>query len=389
MIYFDNSATTLIKPPQVAEAVFQAIQSQEIGNPSRGSHAPALRALRQVEQTRIKTAHLFHAPDPSQVSFTLNATYALNLLLKSLLGPGDAVITTRQEHNSVLRPLYQLEKEGLQIDFVDLDEEGRLQGEQLGRCWKKNTKAVILNHMSNVTGQVADLKRAGEFCHARGALLIVDAAQSAGLIPIDMQDLQIDALCFTGHKSLYGPQGTGGICLNHPGLELKPVFSGGSGNRSYAPEMPATMPGIYEAGTLNVHGLAGLEAGLDYLAEKTIVAIQKHVQNLTLRFTEQVTEIPEIELYGCDLARLKSNPEEHGPIVSLNLSGWESGDLAEVLYEEYGICVRSGAHCAPLIHQHFDTVERGMVRFSFSSFNTEEEVAEAVQALKELAGESE
>lgn len=385
MYYFDNSATTLIKPPQVAAAVYHAIQSQTIGNPARGSHAPALQALRHVEQVRLKIAQLVNAQDVSQVSFTSNATVALNLLLKSLFTSTDAVITTENEHNSVLRPLYQLEKEGMQLDFLTLDRLGRVRLDQLESLLKENTKAVVINHMSNVTGQLTDLKKVGAFCQKYNLLLIVDAAQSAGVVPIDMVEMQIDALCFTGHKSLYGPQGTGGIVLNNPTLNLKTVFSGGSGSHSYDKEMPHQMPGFFEPGTLNVHGLAGLEAGLDFIEEQSVESIQKELQEITLLFLEQVTAISRIQVYGNDLKQAKENPENHGAVVSLNLAGWSSGDLADVLYEEYDICVRSGAHCAPLVHKHFETVKTGMVRFSFSSFNTKEEVNIAVKALSELA----
>ncbi|MCA9765161.1 MAG: aminotransferase class V-fold PLP-dependent enzyme [Carnobacterium sp.] len=385
MDYFDNGATTLIKPPQVADAVYQAIQSQTIGNPARGSHAPALQALRQAEQTRIKIAQLFHAQDASQISFTSNATMAFNLLLKSVLNPTDAVITTKNEHNSVLRPLYQLEKEGLQLDFLELDERGQVRLDQLEQLTKKNTKAIVINHMSNVTGQITDLKKVGAYCREKHILLIVDAAQSAGVVPIDVVEMQIDGLCFTGHKSLYGPQGTGGIVLNQPNFNLKTVFSGGSGSHSYDKEMPQQMPGLFEPGTLNVHGLAGLEAGLDYVAERSVESIQKQLQELTLFFLEEVSIIPEITIYGCNLKSLKENPEQHGAVISLNLAGWSSGDLADVLYEEYDICVRSGAHCAPLVHEHYHTIESGMVRFSFSSFNTKAEINRAIEALTELA----
>lgn len=385
MYYFDNSATTLIKPPQVADAVYHAIQSQTIGNPARGSHAPALQALRQAERTRMKVAQLFNAPDASQVSFTSNATFAFNLLLKSLLNSKDAVITTKNEHNSVLRPLYQLEKEGLQLDFLALDNRGQVRLDQLESLLKENTKAIIINHMSNVTGQIANLKKVGEFCRNHTLLLIVDAAQSAGVVPIDMVDMHINALCFTGHKSLYGPQGTGGIVFNHEHLNLETVFSGGSGNHSYDKEMPQLMPGIFEPGTLNIHGLAGLEAGLDYVEQQSVPAIQKALQELTLIFLEQVSFISSIQVYGCDVQQVNENPQKQGAIISLNLAGWSSGDLADVLYEDYGICVRSGAHCAPLVHEHFQTVEKGMVRFSFSSFNTKEEINSAVKALSELA----
>lgn len=384
MYYFDNSATTLIKPPQVAEAMFHVIQDHQFANPSRGSHGPAVKALLQVEQTRRKAAQLFNVKDPSWVSFTPNATFALNFLLQSVFQSGDAVITTMQEHNSVLRPLYQLQKKGVEVDFISLDEKGQLRLDELDTIIKENTRAVIVNHLSNVTGKVADLRQISAFCQMHGLWLLVDAAQSAGVVPIDMQATQIDALCFTGHKSLYGPQGTGGLCINNPSLPLKPVFSGGSGFRSFDKEMPDEMPGIFEMGTPNVPGLAGLEAGITYVLERGVERIQKELQELTRLFVEQINDIPGIQIYGVTLEELKHHPTLHGPVISLNLEGWESGDLADVLYEEYGIAVRAGAHCAPLVHESFYTEEQGMVRFSFSSFNTEGEIQYAVMALKEI-----
>jgi len=385
--YFDNSATTLVKPPQVAEAVFHAIQDHEYANPSRGSHGPAVQALLQVERTRRKTAQFFNVPDPSFVSFTPNATYTLNFLLQSLFQSGDAVITTMQEHNSVLRPLYQLEKKGVEVRFMTLDEKGQLRLGELEKLVQENTRAIIVNHLSNVTGQVADLVQIGAFCRDHDLWLLVDAAQSAGVIPIDMQEMQIDALCFTGHKSLYGPQGTGGLCVNNPSLPFKPVFSGGSGFRSFEKEMFGDMPGIFETGTQNVPGLAGLEAGIEYVLERGVAVIQQELQELTRIFIEEIYELPGMHLYGVSLEQLKEAPETHGPIVSLNLEGWESDDLADVLFEEYGIAVRAGAHCAPLVHESFRTKEQGMVRFSFSSFNTEEEIRYAASTLRKIAVE--
>lgn len=375
------------KPPEVAEAVYRAIRGGELGNPARGSHRPALQALRQTEQVRLKVANFFHLLDSTQVSFTQNATFALNILLKSLLSPGDEIITSRQEHNSVLRPLYQLEKEGVQLHFLDVDKDGNVQLEQLDFLVTNHTKAVILNHMSNVTGNVIDLQKVGDFCRQHQLIFIVDVAQSAGTVPIDMNEMGVDALCFTGHKSLYGPQGTGGICINHSNLLLKPVFSGGSGSNSYEKEMPSELPVIFEPGTLNVPGIVGLGAGLDFVEEKTVSQIQKELSEMTLYFLSNIETIPGIQIYGKNYQQVQKKPQSHGPIVSLNIEGWNSGDLADALDQDYGIAVRSGAHCAPLIHEHFQTVKRGMVRFSFSTLNNKEELDYAINALKELSEE--
>lgn len=385
--YFDNSSTTLIKPPQVAEAVFRSLAEESIGNPSRGSHTQALEALRQVERTRSRVADLFHAKSPTQVSFMPNATYALNTLLQSSISEGDAVVTTMNEHNSVLRPLYQLEAKGVNLSFLPLDGEGAVDVSVLPSLVQPHTKAVVVNHMSNVTGHIADLTAIGDFCLKHGLLFFVDAAQSAGAVWIDIEEMKIDALCFTGHKSLYGPQGTGGICFGSRFLlEHKPqvVFSGGSGSHSFQKKMPADMPGVFEVGTPNVHGLAGLEAGLVYVAEKGVATIQQQLQEQTLFFLTLLASVPRIRVYGTNASQMRAHPERQGGIVSLNLAGWESGELADILSQDYGISVRAGAHCAPLVHRHFDTVETGMVRFSLSTYTTKEDIVYAVEALKEI-----
>jgi len=380
--YFDNSATTLKKPAAVAEAVYHAIADGQLGNPARGSHTASLNALRLTETLRQKTAALFGVPDAANVAFTANATASLNLVLKGLLKPTDHIITTVTEHNAVLRPLYQLEEQGAVLSFVGVDEFGTLLYPDFERLLRPATRAVVVNHASNITGNAADLERIGAFCRKHNLIFIVDASQSAGVLAIDMVQQHTDVLCFTGHKSLYGPQGTGGICLGERPLEFVPVFTGGSGFRSFDKKYPAQMPTLFEAGTQNVHGLAGLSAGLDYIGQKGLLVISRQLQDLTFRFHKQIKDIPGITIYGnfdADVTR--------APVVTLNLDGWDSGDLSDALFMDYGIAVRPGAHCAPLIHQAFGTEKNGMVRFSFSSFNTAEEIDYAVKALRQLAEE--
>jgi cysteine desulfurase family protein len=382
LYYFDNSATTLKKPAAVAEAVYHAIADGQLGNPARGSHSASLNALRLTEALRRKTAVLFGGPDAANVAFTANATASLNLVLKGLLTPADHIITTVTEHNAVLRPLYQLEEQGASISFVGVDECGTLIYPDFSRLLRPDTRAVVVNHASNVTGNAADLEWIGSFCREHGLIFIVDASQSAGVLDIDMVKQHIDVLCFTGHKSLYGPQGTGGICLGDRPLAFVPVVTGGSGFHSFDKQYPKQMPTLFEAGTQNVHGLAGLSAGLDYIEQKGLAAISLQLKELTLRFHDQIKDIPGIILYGSfasDVAR--------APVVSLNLEGWDSGDLSDALFMDYGIAVRPGAHCAPLIHQAFGTEKTGMVRFSFSSFNTLEEIDYAAKSLRQLAEE--
>jgi len=382
LYYFDNSATTLKKPAAVAEAVYHAIADGQLGNPARGSHSVSLNALRLTETLRQKTTALFGVPDAANVAFTANATASLNLVLKGLLKPDDHIITTVTEHNAVLRPLYQLEEQGAALSFVGIDELGTLRYPDFERLLQPDTRAVVVNHASNVTGNAADLEWIGAFCREHNLILIVDASQSAGVLAIDMVQQHIDVLCFTGHKGLYGPQGTGGICLGDRSLEFVPVFTGGSGFHSFDKQYPTQMPTLFEAGTQNVHGLAGLSAGLDYIQQKGLDAISRQLQELTFRFQDQIKDIPGIILYGSFAESI-----ERAPVVSLNLEGWSSGDLSDALFMDYAIAVRPGAHCAPLIHQALGAEKNGMVRFSFSSFNTLEEIDYATKALRILAEE--
>ncbi|WP_320163268.1 aminotransferase class V-fold PLP-dependent enzyme [uncultured Trichococcus sp.] len=382
LYYFDNSATTLKKPAAVAEAVYHAIADGQLGNPARGSHTVSLNALRVTETLRQKTAALFGVPEAANVAFTANATASLNMVLKGLLTPADHIITTVTEHNAVLRPLYQLEEQGAALSFVSVDAFGTLRYPDFERLLRPDTRAVVVNHASNVTGNAVDLEWIGSFCREHDLIFIVDASQSAGVLAIDVMKQHIDILCFTGHKGLYGPQGTGGICLGDRSLAFVPVFTGGSGFHSFDKQYPTAMPTLFEAGTQNVHGLAGLSAGLDYIQQKGLDTISRHLQKLTFLFHEQIQDIPGIILYGSFAENI-----ERAPVVSLNLEGWSSGDLSDALFMDYAIAVRPGAHCAPLIHQAFGTEKTGMVRFSFSSFNTLEEIDYAAKALKNLAEE--
>lgn len=388
MYYFDNSATTLKKPSGVAEAVYHAIADEQLGNPARGSHDAALNALRLTESVRQQVAALFGVCDASHVSFMPNATTALNTAIRSLLSPEDHILTTVTEHNAVLRPLYQLEERGAKLSFVPVDEDGILQYQAFEELLRPDTRAVVINHASNVTGNVVDLDWIGRFCQKHRLLLIVDAAQSAGILEINMEQQHIDALCFTGHKSLYGPQGIGGLCLGSKTHQLKPVFTGGSGFHSFDKQFPTDLPTVFEPGTQNVHGLAGLKAGLSYVNEHGLSALRQEVNSLAADFAHQIKTIPGVQLYG-KYEEQTTSPIKMArvPVVSLNLTNWSSGDLSDALFMDHDIAVRPGAHCAPLIHQALGTEKQGMVRFSFSSFNTTEEVTHAVKALQVLAKE--
>lgn len=379
MIYLDNAATTLHKPPQVEQAMLDALRTA--GNPGRGAHEPTLHASRLVYAARCAVAKLLNAPDPSCIAFTANATQALNTALGGLFRPGDHIITTICEHNSVLRPLYHLREIGVNLSFTGVDEKGCLRYDQWEGFLRPETRALVVTGASNVTGNGTDLARAAEFAHRHGLLLIADAAQTAGELSLNVQALGIDVLCFTGHKALLGPQGTGGLYVR-PGLSVRPLVVGGSGVHSFDEQHPAQMPTALEAGTLNVPGLAGLCAGVEWILAQGVETLARREQALTVLFYERIRDLPNVKIYG--------DPEmtPRAPIVSLNIGDEDSARIADILWEEYGICVRAGAHCAPLMHKALGTAEQGTVRFSFSHFNTEAEVLQAAAAVRELAQEA-
>ena len=397
MIYLDNAATTLHKPPEVAEAVKNAILTA--GNAARGAHGASLSASRMVFETRSRLAELFGCPRADHVVFTANSTEALNIAVYGLISAGDHVISTDLEHNSVLRPLYDMQTRGAAVDFVRADRRGNIRYEDMEALFRPNTKAVVCTHASNLTGNMLDIARIGAMAHAHGALLVIDASQTAGAAPIDMQKMGIDVLCFTGHKSLMGPQGTGGLCVGagveirpfavggtgglciRPGVELRPLLRGGTGVHSYDREQPQEYPARLEAGTLNGHGLAGLHAALDFILRQGAESIGARERQLMRRFYEGVRGIPGVTVYGDFTA------PERAAIVTLNIRDYDSAEIADILAEDYGIATRAGAHCAPRMHEALGTVQQGAVRFSFSFFNTEEEADAAVSAVRELAEE--
>ena len=376
MIYLDNAATTLHKPQQVIDAVVHAMQS--MGNCARGTHEEALDAARTVYDARVRLASLFGCPRVDHVAFTANSTEALNMAINGLIDPGDHVISTDLEHNSVLRPLYRLEAEhGAELSFVSADKLGNVDYADFERLMKPNTRAVVCTNASNLTGTVLDIERIAKTAHSHGALMIVDASQTAGCWPIDMKKMGIDVLCFTGHKGLMGPQGTGGICVKE-GIEIRPFKVGGSGVQSYSRTHPAEYPTRLEAGTLNGHGIAGLGAAAKFISETGVENIHAKERSLMLRFYEGVKNIEGVTVYG-DFTKDKT------AIVALNIRDYESGEVSYELSQGYGIATRPGAHCAPRMHKALGTAEVGAVRFSFSFYNTEEEIDEAVRAVAELA----
>ena len=375
MIYLDNAATTMKKPDVVIQAVTEALCT--MGNAGRGGHDASLDASRIIYDTRERLAQFFHADSPKQVVFTMNSTESLNIAIKGILEKGDHVITTALEHNSVLRPLYEMEEKGVELTIIPADRQGCIDYADFEKNIRENTKAIICTNGSNLTGNLIDLKKVGEITKKYRILFVVDASQTAGAVPIDMETMNIDILCFTGHKGLMAPQGTGGLCIRE-GVEIRPFKVGGSGVHSYDKEQPSPYPTRLEAGTLNSHGIAGLSAALDYLNEVGVEAIQEKETALMRRFYEGVSGIDGVTVYG-------DFDSERTAVVTLNIWDEDSSYVSDVLFEDYGISTRPGAHCAPRMHEALGTTEQGAVRFSFSWFNTEEEVDEAVKAVRELA----
>lgn len=376
MIYLDNAATTLKKPECVKKAVCRAMDT--MGNSGRGAWGPSLLASREIYGVREKVAEFFGAGDPEQVVFTQNATEALNMVISGLIEKGDHVITTQADHNSVLRPLYRKEKEGAQLTILKADEKGNISLEELEASVRENTKALICTHGSNVTGNLLPIEEMGKICREHNIFFILDGAQTAGLWPIHMEKQGIHGLCFTGHKGLMGPQGTGGLCLS-PQVELPPFKVGGSGIRSFDRDHPGVMPEALEAGTLNGHGIAGLGAALAHIRQIGMEEIRAHESRLLKVFYHRVKGLPGIRVYG------DFSSWERLAVISLSIEGYHAKEAGDILGEEYHIAVRAGAHCAPLMHQALGTGEFGTIRFSFSWFNTVEEAEEAAKAVEDMA----
>ena len=375
MIYLDNAATTMKKPQCVIDAVVAAMS--HMGNAGRGATSAALDASRVIYDTREKLSDLFNLQNPSRVAFTCNSTESLNTAIKGILSSGDHAITTALEHNSVLRPLYDLQAKGMELSIVDCDENGNIDYNDFEKLIKENTKAIVCTHASNLVGNVLDVKKIGSIAKKHNLIFIVDASQSAGVFPIDMQDMNIDILCFTGHKGLLGPQGTGGICVRE-GIDVRPLKVGGSGVNTFSKEQPVEMPTHLEAGTLNGHAIAGLNAALDYIKEEGIDNIQKREEELMFRFYNGIKDIKDIKIFG-------NFENKRAAIVTFNVGDIDSAAFSDELSFAYDISTRAGAHCAPLMHKAMNTVEQGAVRFSFSHYNTEEEIDTAIKAVKEIA----
>ncbi len=379
MIYLDNAATTWPKPEETIKAMEECIRNAG-ANPGRGGHKMSLSAGRIIFETREAIARLFNAGDPARVVFTGNATESLNLALKGILKPGDHVITSSMEHNAVARPLYVLKNRGVEVTEVPCSPQGTLDPGDIARAVKRNTKAVAVVHASNVTGAIIPVEEIGKITRERGIYFIVDAAQTAGLLDIDVEKMNIDILAFTGHKSLYGPQGTGGLYIGS-GVLLEPLIQGGTGSKSESLEQPEDLPDKFESGTPNTPGIAGLGAGIRFINSKGQAWIRRHEQGLVARFLDGLEQMKKIEIYG------PKDPALQVPVVSINVKGQDSSEIAFILDKVFDIACRSGLHCAPMAHKTMGTLERGTVRFSFSVFNTEAEVDRTLEALERTVAE--
>lgn len=390
MIYLNCAATSKDRPPCVVEAVVDAMESN--GSSGRGASETELGAARSVARARDALARLLGAAAPERVVFTANATQALNIAILGTVRPGDRVVATDWDHNSVLRPLYRLQREqGVDLAFCPADATGRLDMEAMERLVVPGTRLVVTTHVSNLTGNVANVTAVAKIAHKAGALLLVDCSQSAGSLPVDMVAMGADLVAFTGHKALLGPQGTGGLVVA-PGVEVAPVLSGGTGIASTLDHQPDAYPEHLEAGTLNGHGIAGLGAGVDWLLEHGVDEVHRHDLTLTRRLVEGLRKIDGVTVYGDfpeDLDELDGARSDHGAAVAVNIDGWDSSEAAEELEEAYGISVRAGLHCAPRMHEAIGTGDTGAVRFSFGAFTTADDIDAAIAAVAAMAAEEE
>ena len=377
-IYLDNASTSFPKAPTVATAMSDYITNRGI-NINRGSYALAYDVEDIIYTTRQRLNTLFNGHDPSHVVFTQNVTMSLNMVIKGLLKAGDHVLVSSMEHNAVMRPLTQLLDKGIIFDIIPCDKTGSIQLESMDSLIRPNTVAMIINHASNVCGTIQPLESIGSICKTHNLQFIVDAAQTAGVIPIDVKACHIDALCFTGHKGLLGPQGIGGIILTKEMAQtLTPLIAGGTGSFSHLETMPTHMPDAFEAGTLNLPGIIGLNEGLAYIESQGMENIHNHELVLTQSFLEGLQSIDGINIVG------KQNIQDRTAVVSITIDGMDPASIAYELESNYHIMTRVGLHCAPRAHQTLETYPEGTVRFSFGYANTHKDVETALSALHRI-----
>jgi cysteine desulfurase family protein len=377
VIYLDHAATSWPKPRSVIAAVVRAMEA-EGGNPGRGSHPLAERAVERILECRVALAELFHIANLLRICFTANATEALNLALKGLLKAGDHAVCSSMEHNAVWRPLVELSSQGVQFAIAPAQEDGRVAPASVLQALRPETRVIVLPHASNVNGAVNPIAEIGSLARERKIPLLVDASQTAGSLPIDVEAMQIDLLAFPGHKGLLGPQGTGGLFIREP-LLLEALKVGGTGSNSSSPFVPDYVPDRYESGTLNTPGIAGLEAGVRHILEQGVEEIQRREWRLTRRLLEGLAGAPRLRLYGPPSSTLRA------PVVSFNLGGKDPVVVAEQLDRKYGVACRPGLHCAYLAHRTLGTEKTGTVRFSLGYCTTEREIDEAIRAVRWVA----
>ncbi|MGO4498175.1 aminotransferase class V-fold PLP-dependent enzyme [Paenibacillus sp. 2RAB27] len=377
VMYFDQAASSWPKPPSVMDAMMQCMQ-EYAANPGRGSHQMAVKASRTLFETRKNLAKLFGVRNPNDISFALNTTHALNQAIKGFVKPGDHVICTNVEHNSVRRPLEYLKASvGVELTYLQHDEQGNMQINDLKEAFRANTTLVVVNHSSNLLGTIMPIGEIGELCRSRGVKLLVDAAQSAGVLPIHVVDMNIDMLAFPGHKGLLGPQGTGGLYI-HPDIDLEPLLHGGTGSQSEAIHQPTVRPDRYEAGTQNTPGIAGLNEGVKFVLAETVDKIHAKEWAHTQQLMEELLGIEGVTILGPKLGQNKTG------IVSFNIQNVDSSEVAFILDHSFQIAVRAGYHCTPLAHEVAGTLAKGAVRSSIGYFTTDEEVTALIEAVKEI-----
>ncbi|MCI6534691.1 MAG: aminotransferase class V-fold PLP-dependent enzyme [Lachnospiraceae bacterium] len=377
-IYFDNGSTSWPKAPKVAEAMADLLTHGAF-NINRGNYEGAYEVEATVLDTREQLARLFHAKDSRSVIFTPGITYSLNYFIKGFLQSGDHVLVSGMEHNAVMRPLKQMEAIGVTYDVVRTEVDGTIQPEDVERAIKNNTKAIIMLHASNVCGTIVPIKAIGEICRRHHLFFVVDTAQSAGTIPVNMQECNIDFLAFTGHKGLLGPQGIGGFLISEElNDQMKPYIAGGTGSQSDVLQMPESLPDKYESGTMNLPGIIGLHAALSYIEETGIKTIHRMKLELTQYFLENLKEFSNIRIVG------KEGMKDRVAVVSLDFVQEDNAVIAFELEQNYGIMTRVGLHCAPIAHRTLHTYPQGTVRFAFSASNTRDEIDQCIEGFREI-----
>ncbi|MBI3583470.1 MAG: aminotransferase class V-fold PLP-dependent enzyme [Nitrospinae bacterium] len=377
-IYLDNAATSFPKPESVYKAVSDTLKKYG-SSPGRGGHKMSMQTERIIFETRERIASFFNIPYSSNVIFTFNVTMGINLALKGFLKAGDHVLTSSMEHNAVMRPLKRLEKEGISKTVVKCSKEGFLNPKDIEKEIKSNTKLIVITHASNVTGTILPIREVGEIAKKKGIAFLLDAAQSAGLLPIDVQKDNIDMLGCTGHKSLFGPQGTGFLYIKD-GLDVKPLIEGGTGSNSESDEMPDFFPDKFQAGTLNTPGIAGLGAGIEFIQKEGLKNIRDKEMHLTTKIMNGLKNIKGVKLYG------SLNPSDRVAVISFNIEGKDPAYVGNILNEKYDIMSRVGLHCAPNAHRTIGTFPVGTVRVSVGYFNTEDDIEILIKTVRDIAG---